>query len=276
MSGKTKRILYTVTEYTLRAAAFVGVILLALFTVPRPFGTAEWLVLNGFIAAIILRIPATVHEIGHLLFGWIAGMKCASVTLSHFRIAGGKVRFVFSDADGSCEMFPKNGKSVRAKTIAFTLGGSVLCLAVGLAFLLLYLLLPYQVELLFCAFMGVYILFEGLIALYPAELPAGKTDGAVLLGILKHSSEEDVMLRVLTAQGILHRGTYSDIDRDLLFAPPVVREDLPAFHALLLLQYHYLKEEGDEAGAAEKLGRLRSLSAYLTEEQMAQLEEIGT
>lgn len=275
MSGKAKRILYSVVSTFLWLAMFAGVILLVVFTVPRPFGTAEWLIWLAFLAAVVLRIPAAVHEVGHLLFGWIAGMKFVGVTLSYLRIAGGKVKLVNPDCAGETEMIPRNGAHVRAKTFAFALGGPLLCCLVGGIFLALYFLLPYHIGWLFGALMSIFILYEGLIALYPAELPAGKTDGAVLLGLLRRAPEEEVMLRVLTAQGILQRGTYSDIDRDLLFSAPVVREDLPAFHALLLLQYYYLKEAGDEAGAAERLVRLRSLSVHLTEEERAEIEGLG-
>lgn len=276
MSGNSKRILYNVIGFVLWLAAFAGAVLLILFTVPKPIETSSfWLVWTALLL-IALRIPATVHEMGHLLFGWLCGMKFAGVTVSYLRIAGGKVRFVRTDYKGSTEMYPKNGKHVFGKTLAFTLGGAVFCLAVGGLLLALYFILPYNDGCLFGALMGIYVLYEGLIALYPAELPAGKTDGAVLLGLLKRAPEENVMLRVLTAQGILYKGTYQEIEKDLLFSAPVVREDLPAYHALLRLQVDYLKEMGETEEMQLTLERLRSLQGYLTEEERRELEKFGT
>ncbi len=273
MSGNSKRILYTIVSTALWFASIAGVVLLVLFTVPRPIGTADQIVVNALIVAILLRIPAVVHEFGHLLFGWIAGMKFVGVTLSYFRIGWGKFRIVNPNYAGSTEMFPKKRGHVRAKTILFTIGGSVLCLALGGAFLGLYLGLPYHACLLFCGMLGIMLLYEGLIALFPVELPAGKTDGAVLLGLCRHAPEEEVMLRVLAAQAVLSRGNYRDIERELLFSAPIVREDLPAYHALLLLQVNYLKEMGEEDAASEKLERLRSLSLYLTDEEREELKK---
>ncbi len=291
MSGNTKRRLYNFTEFTLRIAAFAGVILLIVFTVPRPVTTPVWLIWLAFIATLALRIPAAVHELGHLLFGWIAGMKLVSITFSYLKISAAecgrsgedqkdrsrrRVRLVDPAYAGATEMHPWSGGHVRAKTIVFTLGGPTLCLAVGIALLLVYVLLPFHIGTLFGGLMSIFLVQEGLIALLPAELPAGKTDGAVLVGLLKHAAEEEIMLRVLTAQGILNRGTYADIDRDMLFLTPIVREDLPAFHALLLLRRNYLAEMGDEEGAKEISDRLLSLEEYMTEEERAEIEKFRT
>lgn len=274
MNGNQKRILYTAVSFLLWLAMAAGEVLLLIFTVPRPFSTSAWLALIGFLLLIALRIPAAVHELGHLLFGWLAGMKFAGTTVSYLRIANGKVRLCNPDYDGATEMFPKNGKKIRLKTTLFALGGSLFCFLVGGGLLTCYLLLPYSVGLLFGAMTAISILYEGLHALYPAELPAGKTDGAVLYGILKHSPEEEIMLRVLTAQGILYRGGYGEIDRKLLFSAPVVREDLPAYHALLFLQCNYLRETGEKEAAESVLARLKSLEAYLTDEEREELEKI--
>ncbi len=273
MSGNSKKVLYNILSFILWLAAIAGEILLMLFTVPMPIGTSVWLVGIAFILSIALRIPAAVHELGHLLFGWLCGMKFVGTTISYFRIAKGKVRFCHSESAGSTEMHPKNGKHIRGKAIVFTAGGFIFCFAAGGILLTLYLVFPFNPGLLFGGFLSVFLFYEGLLALYPAELPAGKTDGAVLFGILNGSDEENIMLRVLTAQGILYRGTYRDIDRGLLFSVPVVREDLPAYHALLMLQIEYLKDMGEREEAEKKLGRLRSLREYLTDEEKMILDK---
>ncbi len=274
MSGKTKRIIYNILSFVLWSASVAGVVLLFLFTAPRPAGVAEYLVLNAVILAEILRIPALLHELGHLLFGWMTGMKFVGVTLSYVRISGGKIKVVNPNYAGATEMSPKKRGHMRVKIVIFALGGPMLCLVLGCAFLGLYLAMPYHAGWLFGGMMGILLLYEGLIALYPVELSAGKTDGAVLWGLLRRKSEEEVMLRVLTAQAVLYRGTYRDIERDLLFSAPVIREDLPAYHALLFLQINYLKEMGETEETVKLLERLRSLREYLTEAEKAELDRM--
>ena len=95
------------------------------------------------------------------------------------------------------------------------------------------------------------------------------SDGAVMRGIIRQDAETGVTFRVLQAQGILTKGTYADVPRELLFGAPVVREDCRAFAALLFLQYEYAKFHGDAAGAAAALSRLRSIEDYLTDEERA-------
>lgn len=273
MSGKTKRNLYHILSFLLWCGAIAGVVLLFLFTAPRPAGIAEYLAINAVILAVILRIPALLHEVGHLLFGWLSGMKFVGVTLSYLRFAHGKVKFVNPNYAGETEMAPRSGKRIRAKTFVFTMGGSLFCFILGGTLLALYLALPYHAGWLFGGMMGILLLLEGLLALYPVELPAGKTDGAVLWGLIRRKPEEEIMLRVLTAQGILNRGTYRDIERELLFSVPVVREDLPAYHALLMLQIGYLREMGETEEAKKVLERLRSLQTYLAEEEREELSK---
>lgn len=275
MSGKTKRILYYSCNAVLWCASIAGVVLLFLFTAPNPAAVAEYLVVSAVILAVLLRIPAVLHEVGHLLFGWLVGMKFVGVTLSFLRISRGKVRFVTANYAGETEMFPKKRGHVRAKTFLFALGGPMLCLMLGAMFLALHLCLPYHAGLLFGGMMGILLLYEGLVALIPAELPAGKTDGAVLWGLVRRAPEEEVMLRVLTAQAVLYRGSDRELGRDLLFSVPVVREDLPAYHALLFLQIRYLKEMGETEEAFRSLERLRSLQMYLTDEEREELEKIN-
>lgn len=275
MSGKTKRILYRIADLTLFALAAVAMIAILLMQTGRDFGVGEGAAGIVTFLCIVLQIPAAIHELGHLIFGWFAGMKCASVTLSYLRFGGGRVRFVYPSYAGSAAMYPKNGNDVSAKAIAFTVGGAVTGFLAGGVLLALFLALPYHPALLFCGLFAPFLFYESLRALIPAELPAGKTDGAVLMGLIKKSPEEDVMLRVLAAQGILYRGTFSDIPKELLFEAPVVREDLPAFLSLLMLRMQDLLSASEEEGAEEIFHRLYGLGEYLSEEEAREAERYG-
>ena len=248
MSGRTKRILYYAADVTLFLVFGIGMLLLPLFVPPFeefPRGDAELWQYPLAVAVSVVGFPVLLHECGHLLFGALAGMKLARF---------GFHPFTRGAVAGETAMYPKNGKHVKGKFFALTLGGAVVNILVGVALFLLWLFLPTRA--MGCGALSGFVFYEGVRALLPAELSAGKTDGAVLLGLLKNRPEEEVALRVLTAQGILYKGKHSDLPRELLFCAPVVREDLPAYHALLLLKGQCLLAEGEEEAAKKNLLRL--------------------
>ncbi len=281
MSGRGKKKLYIALELIFGisfAAATAYLFYAALFSVSRS-GQAVLPFLIAAIAAVVfylvLSVNALVHEGGHLLFGWISGMKFASVQISFFRFfkRGGKLKIAFvgrRNAVGCCEMYPKHPSRVRGRMIAFSLGGIICNLIYGTVFLALFFLLPHHPALLFFELFAPVNLYEGLSALYPISLPAGKMDGAVVRGLVKKQPSEVVALRVLTAQGILNRGTFSDIDEALLFDVPVVQEDDAAFIALTQLRWQYLFFAGNEEESIKQLLRLEELYCYLPQNSRAE------
>lgn len=257
MSGRTKTILYRIADGGLYLAAIAGTVIAVIFTVPvQTPGLGEYLAVGAMLLLIIFGLPVFCHELGHLVFGLLAGMKLAAFRVSLF---GGSTA-------GSTAMYPKNGKHIRGKFLCFTLGGSACNLLVGALLIVPYCVLAYHPVWLCCFMLAPFFLHEGIRALLPACLPAGKTDGAVLAGLLKHAPEEEVALRVLTVQGILYRGGFDAVPRALLFGAPVVREDLPALHALLFLKAQYLIFSGKDGEADAIFNRLLSLEE-LGEEQ---------
>lgn len=265
MSGRAKRIVYRAADTALFLAAVAAMALCVLFTLPKPYPeTPEFIATSVLIVAVLARLPVLLHEAGHLLFGLLAGMKLASFRVSLFG----------SDTAGATEMFPGSGDGVKAKFCCFALGGAAFNLLLSGGLFALYFCLPYHPALLFCVMFAPFCAYEGIRALLPASLPAGKTDGAVLLGVLRGDPEEEVMLRVLRAQGILYRGVFSDVPRELLFGAPVVREDLPAFHALLLLKTQFLLFEGKRERAKKTFDRLTEIEG-LTPAEQAEAERYG-
>ncbi len=259
MSGHTKQNLYYAFSLLFGAAALAGVILLAVFYVPAGGYTwREWLVEAVFLVCIALRIPAAIHEIGHLLLGLLCGMKCTSVTLCYLNFSADGVHIAGNDHAGAITAFPRKPRHVRGKLLMFTLGGSLLNLLLGGALLALCLALPYHPACFFAGLLAPFLLYEGISALMPCDLPAGKTDGAVFLGLMKKRPEEETLLRVIAAQGMLYLGTFSELKKELLFGAPVVREDLPAGGALKLLQAQYFLAAKEEGTAEEILSRLVS------------------
>ena len=268
MSGRGKRILYQIFDVVLWLCTAASVVLLLLLTVPKDDPEiAEFLALDALILCCLFRIPVLIHELGHLLFGLIAGMRPAAFMISGICISSKGVRYVGSKAAGMTAMYPKNGRNVRGKTLALSLGGALFGLLLGGVMLALYFALPYHPALLFFAFLAFFVLYEAIRALIPVELYTGKTDGAVIRGILKHAPEEEIMLRVLTVQGILFKGTFSEIPRELLYDVPVVREDLPARRALLALRVQYELAHKNEDDARKLLKEFADLEEYFSQDE---------
>ncbi len=212
MSGRTKRILYHIADGALFAVFGIGMLLISVFIPPLkefPRGDAELWQFPLAVALAAVGLPVLLHECGHLLFGALAGMKPA-----RFRFHP----FLRDSVAGETAMYPRNGKHVKGKSIALTLGGAVVNIALGATLFLLWLLLPARP--IFCGALSGFVFYEGVRALLPAELSVGKTDGAVLLGLLKNRPEEEVMLRVLTAQGILYRGSIPTFPKTFSSARP--------------------------------------------------------
>ncbi len=275
MSGKSKRILYYVISTVLLAAALVGGVLMWWFKGPQDI----WAAVVAIAVYLILQPSVLLHELGHVIAGSVCGMKFVSFKTSYllFDKSTGKlkVRFLKDSAAGSSAFYPKNAENLRGRVIATTLGGAICNLIVGAVLLALFLALPYHPVLFVFAFFGPLNLAEGLSALIPASLPSGKTDGAVLFGLIKKSPEEEIMLSVLEAQAVLSQEGFTKIKRTVLFDTPVVQEDLPAFRAVLLLRVQYLLAVSDDEGAKKAYDRLAALGEDTDEEEWKEIERYG-
>lgn len=277
MSGRNRRILYYVVTTVFGFAAVACAVLMAVLTA-REWAELPAAYLAVYIAAaaclLLLHPGVLVHEAGHLLFGACAGMKCVSFSVGFFSFSprGKKVSLRISPTAGETQLIPNKTSNMRRRMMAATLGGALLNFTVGTVFAVLFFLLPNPPALLFFELLAPFQLYEAVAAILPAELNAGKTDGALFSELKKKTDEADVLLRVLTAQGMLEKGSFSDLPQELLFSAPVVREDCPYFLSLLHMRYQWLLYRGDERGAAEQIFRLEDLSDYLPDEERAQVQ----
>lgn len=267
MSGRTKRMLYAFFTILGLLAALAAAILAWYFSPQR-----TWLELSLFIVFYCL-LPLNVlwHELGHIFFGFACNMKFVSLKLGRivFTRANKKLKCGFSasnNAAGEYVFFPRSTKQIRMRFLLTTLGGAVFNFVYAVPFLVLFFFGPSHPALLFFEMFVPLSLLEGISALVPVELSAGKTDGLVAIGLIKRRPEEEIALCVLRAQGILYKKTFSDIPHTLLFDVPVVREDLPALHALLFLRMQYLFWENREDEARAALENAESIGDISDEE----------
>ncbi len=267
MSGRAKTVLYAIVSAALLCAALAGAFCMWYF------GGRELSFDFGFfvLGFLLLPLQILIHEAGHLLVGSILGMRFVAMRIGHlvFRRERGKLQMKLSfggEAAGQSVFYPRHPRAMRSRYVATALGGIAFNFLYAIVFFLLYFLLPPHAGLLFFELFAPLCLAEGLSALYPVELSAGKSDGRTVLGVMRRENEERVVLRVLTAQGILCRKTFASVPESLLFDSPVVREDLPALHALLLLRVQYLLSFGREEETRVVLSRLKAAEEYLSEE----------
>ncbi len=256
MSGRTKRILYILYV----SVVYLGAVgcCVALYFLGSDTSMQILMYFLGMVA-VVIGLPVLFHETGHLCAGLLVGMRPHSFSVGMLRIAAGKISFRPSNVAGETQMYPVRAGRMRTRAVVYTLGGALLDLIVGTVLVAVAFTVRHVVMICF-GMIGAFSLAEGLIALFPAETAAGKTDGRVLLGLIKKDPEEEVLLHVWEAQGHLYRGSFGEIPQEVLFQAPVVRGDLPAYGALLLLEAQAHLDAGREEEAKRVLERLLVLS----------------
>ena len=274
MSGRAKKTLYHIITVLCLCAAFTACFLMA-YSVYLERGELLYTLCSVlfFLAICLLVSPAVlVHECGHLFFGACVGLKPVAVRVGWLVIEGRKVRLSFSAAAGETVLLPKDAKNVRRRMFVATLGGGIFNFIFGIIFSVLFFVLPANPILLFFELFAPLHLYEGIAALLPAQLPAGRTDGELLRQLKENTPQAQIFCNVLTVQGILKRNTFDSVEEALLFDVPVVREDDEAFLSLLHLRWQYLMWKGDTARAGKELYRLEELSEYLDEVSAAKVK----
>lgn len=274
MSGRGKKILYETVSTVCMLAAFAACALIFFYSYKESEESLYSIYALALFTLVTLVFSpfVTVHECGHLFFGACAGLKAVSVRVGYLCITKKKVRLAFSQAAGKTELVPKSGEKVCVRMMAATIGGATFNFIFGVAFAVLFFVLPANPILLFFELFAPLHLYEGIAALLPAELDAGCTDGELFRRLKNDTPEAQVFCNVLTVQGILQKNTFDEVDLKLLYGSPVVREDDPAFLSLLHLRWQYLMWKGELVQAKKELSRLEGLGDYLSDSDLAQVE----
>lgn len=276
MTARGKRGFYQAVNYLLLAAALAVTILLI---VKGDIGEGDRVMVCALVCifAVFFQVHYLVHELGHLLFGLLMNFRAVSFTVAFVRFArfGKKISFCpHAAAAGACEMYPVGNSRLKGRVVVYSLGGAAMNFIFAATALLLYLLLAPSTALLVIAALAPLNLYEGVMELVPAELPAGKTDGAFVQGLLRGEASAQNAYAVLQAQSILAKDGFAALPRSLLYGVPVIREDDPAFLSLLVLRMMHAALYGEEERAldlAERLcgGLLEYLSPYAAGEAAA-------
>lgn len=271
VSAKTKKIWTLVYATLLSLAMAAGEGLIVFLYARGRAGTAGLgFAVLGFACSWILS--TVLHEVGHIVFAKANEMRVAYTKFFLFRLmrTDGKLRFSLASpfAPEETQVIPACRGNMRRRAAWYTVGGLVFGGVFALVVAGLTLAFHGRVELAACATFAAlpYALYMVLLNALPTTYGLGKTDAAVLRGILKGEDEEKTMLTAMEIHGRLFEGErFSEIEKNLYFDLPQLPEDVPTYAMIVDLRYRYYLDLGDEEKAADQLNRLTSAAPYLTE-----------
>lgn len=231
--------------FALYVAAFVGLFVWGV--IEQEADALLYCILWACFFIISVLTATALHECGHALFGLLSGVRA--------KLSVKSLTSFFKTP--SVEVIPKTDKNLKTRIIITSLGG----VAVNLLFIVfgvLALAIP-QIPLWLSAVSIIHIalFFDNL---FPIEYNAGKSDGLVILELLKNEDSAKVTLAVLTVQAqVLSGKPIGEVDKKLLFDLPQIQEDDPAFISLTELRAEYFAAIGDEAQAQKYQSRFEQL-----------------
>ena len=224
-------------------SSIIFVVFAGLYGAACWFDYGLWAIAVWVAMIAVIPLASLLHELGHMLFGAICGVK----TKPHFSLLG----------SSNCELIPKKQNKLKTRITFTAMGGIIVNIFLGL---ITVWLIGFEVMPLCCSFLIPANAYLAALNVIPARLPAGKTDGYVVNGLINNTDEGTVMLAVLTVQAQVLNGKHiEEVDENLLFDLPVIQEDDPAFISLTELRYEYCKAKGDIEQAEKHRTRLEQL-----------------
>jgi hypothetical protein len=139
---------------------------------------------------LLIWLETIVHEVGHLVAGWLVGFRFVMITVSRLKLRATDkgLRLSLTDqADiqsGSALMVPTTLHNLRARWLIMTVGGMAGNLLLGGCFFVLMLFDPFGMWGLLPFATGLSVVL-GLVNLLPLKVNGYKSDGAymrILLG----------------------------------------------------------------------------------------------
>lgn len=238
------------------AVKVITFVLLAVCGTKVIFDSAGWIsaVIVGIFMTVSFPLSAILHEGGHTFFG--AMVKIKAVPDTSYKTFFMQTLLNWWDAS-SCIIIPKTEKGLRGRII-FTAFGGIVINTIFIVIGIVALCVP-AVPTGFCALLPASFNLLALNAL-PFDFDNGKSDGKIILELIKNGDEAKVMLSVLKVQALILGGTpIAQIDEKLLFDLPQIREDDLSFISLAELRYEYFTAKGDSDNAQKWRARFEDL-----------------
>lgn len=267
---------FKITNYAVTFVTTIACTLFAVFFCSNKYALQIKDVVLYYLIGIVVSslLCALLHELGHLIFGKIAGFRLISFAFWFFKWERMGERLVFNlnfkiEEAGVTSMVKKNNKDIGLGLKRMTYGGLLFSLVSVLISLTAFILdLPYWLHCILACFLpvGAYFLVGNAI---PSSEGGLRNDGGVLYGLKKGDDETKVTLNILAIQTELLNGkTFSEIERELYFDLPQLPEDSMTFVSLLNLRYNYYVDTGDFEQAKKVIDRLLSLEEYIPKSMM--------
>lgn len=165
-----------------------------------------WPVLTLIYLVLAFVLQIALHEMGHLVFGWLTGYRFVSYRLFNlmWQQVDGKLRFFTYSIPGTAGqalMSPPDLVAGRLPYVFYNLGGGFVNLLTSLVFTGLFLLSPHE----FSLFMVIF----GLICALTNLIPLGKmvpNDGANCWGLYRQPATQVYWWAILAVNAQLAQG----------------------------------------------------------------------
>lgn len=241
------------------------------------YGNNFWELFFLLLAGALLAglIITFVHEIGHVIGGKANGFAFVSMTVFFFKWTKVKKKIKFSfvplgNQAGYTEMVPVTADNIEKRFVKMTLAPvfwTIIPTVLGVVPFFL-TILPSWAYCLWVMLLpvGVYSILDNLL---PMSVDGVKNDGAVALGFKKLDDTSKVMINLLKIQAEMYQGkTPAQIDENLYFDVPQLREDDYNYFYLLNARYNYYLDKEDFEKAKDVTERLLAIDENLPKEMM--------
>lgn len=215
----------------------------------------------------VFTVPL-VHELGHLVFGLFNKMALHSMRIGFltFYRSGGKIRLRFTkigEYAGACEMIPKTPHNLYRRFLLMAAGGNIFSLIyLALTVLFFSIRANFSPYLYFFFTAGLPVAFYLFIV---NMIGGGRTDGRVILGLLRKEPQSMVTVNILSIQSKFFEGKLpSEIDKEFYFSIPQT-DDVYLSAVILNLQYVYYRDSGDVENAYQTAIKLEDFAKELDE-----------
>lgn len=258
MKKRKLKILINVTTGVLCAAIFA--VLFAMLVTAYSDDVFKIILSTAIGFAVILFLNVLLHELGHLVFGLIAGLKFHSIKILWFYIGrgtGGNVKFKLTALNGELgetELVPKSAKNVATKYVVSAAGGLV---GTALCIVLSYFISVFTDSLILYAGLGItlpltlYIFIINFLPIFDGN------DGWLVYTKLAGGEECEIMNSAYKATAMLYDGVEPcELDSSLL----VKCNDYGDFSVKIRYLRYLAYFSRDEERAAKELYAISDLS----------------
>lgn len=222
----------------------------------------------AFAGSVVLAIVLSTlfHELGHLLFGVLAGFKITAFHFLGITFSSNGIRFRASkNAWGYCSGILRKSSRPSLRFSFFIFGGlfGALCFSV----FCIVSLFVFKSNPVICALFGggsAVALACFLFDAFPISFGGVKTDGGYLGGLIVGNASVKVAVNCLLVEGQMANGIrISEIDQNLLFSNPVLPDDDVNSAVMYSHQYYYFLEKKDFENANKALSHIEETFEFL-------------